>query len=277
MYIEGGFFMYIRNGIIVDDYLEGVRLVKMITPRVTGKHRPALKRSPKSITIHNTSNPRKGADALAHGKYLENLEKRPIKSQVSWNFVVDKDRIVQCIPINEVSFCQGHARGNRESISIEICDCYPLGSSEYRKAEENAIILAGELVKYFNFSKKDILKHQDWTGKYCPARILKMNRWEEVRDKIYAKSLKDDKDKLNLVVYGVEKYEKVAAFRLARALVCPVVPATWRMDFKPYYTLGMNIIAIGSSVLHTSYRTHELRDCSRVYEMMTDIDKFKVR
>lgn len=283
MYIEGGFFVYIKNGIIMDDSIRGVKVKKMIVPRVTGKHRPGIKRKPRSITIHNTSNNRRGADAIAHGHYLKNLEKNPITSQVSWNFVVDRDRIVQCIPIDEISFCQGHSRGNRESISIEICDCYPINSRDYKKSEDNAIKLAGEILRYYKFNKSNIFKHQDWSGKYCPARILKKNRWEEVKGRIYKESLNTEnipervkrRRNLNLIVYGTDKSEMLAAFRLGKVLKSPVVPATWNIDFKPYYTLGYNIVAVGDSVLHTSYRTHELKDVEKVGEFIKSMDNFK--
>ena len=56
------------------------------------------------ITIHNTSNWSKGANAIAHANLLRGSWK---DKYISWNYVVDKDYAVRCVPENEVAWCQG--------------------------------------------------------------------------------------------------------------------------------------------------------------------------
>ena len=73
------------------------------------------------VTVHNTSNHSNGANAIAHGNYLRGSGKN---KQVSWHYVIDKDRAVRCIPENETAWCSGdgNGNGNRKTINIEICD-----------------------------------------------------------------------------------------------------------------------------------------------------------
>lgn len=270
--------MNIKNGIIMNEKLGDVVIKREIVPVITNKHRPMIKRVPKSITIHNTGNSNRNANAKAHSNYLKNLEKNPIKSRVSWNFVVDKDMVIQNIPIDEIAYCQGHSRGNRESISIEICDCYKKGSKDYDKAERNAIVLAGNLVRYYGFNKNEIFKHQDWTGKYCPNRILSEGRWREVQDRIYELGMKSENNgrELMIIVYGNQDDEIKSAYDLGAKLSCPIVPAKWLMDFKAYKNIGIKIVAIGKSVKHTSYKDYFIKDPKKVDDFIKNRKKYKV-
>lgn len=178
----------IKNGIIQDNNILGAMLKRDITPFVTKKHRPGTKGKKTSVTIHNADNTSKTADAQAHANLLKNMERQwpnhsMSKSQVSWHFVVDDKQIVQCIPIDEVAYCQGHATGNATSISIEICDNqYNFDKSKYLKAEENAAKLAGSLLETLGLST--VYQHYDWTRKNCPSKIRKEGRWNSYKNKI---------------------------------------------------------------------------------------------
>lgn len=67
--------------------------------------RPGInRRGFRGVTIHNTSNWSNGANALAHANLLRNGWK---DVYTSWNYVVDKDYAVRCVPENEVAWCQG--------------------------------------------------------------------------------------------------------------------------------------------------------------------------
>lgn len=137
--------------------------------------RPAKAMSPKYITIHNTGNTGKGANALAHNKLMHNMAgKHPRDtSHVSWHVAIDEDNIYIHIPFNETAWhCgDGNGPGNASSIGLEIC--MHSNQKNYMQAEENAIALCVHLMKHYKLKGKDVRPHQDWSGKYCPQVILK--------------------------------------------------------------------------------------------------------
>ena len=134
------------------------------------RNRPGIKLTgPKYITIHDTANPAKGADALMHARYLkgDDAANRP----ASWHFTVDDQRVVQHIPLDEVAWHAGDGSkgpGNTSSIAIEICenvDC------DRAKAEANAAELVAYLLKQFGLPIDAVVQHNRWTGKDCPRII----------------------------------------------------------------------------------------------------------
>ncbi|WP_286146528.1 peptidoglycan recognition protein family protein [Ileibacterium valens] len=143
------------------------------TPAITeaflpiGNQRPGTQMKPEFVTIHNTANPREGADARMHSKYL--LSGR--KYDVSWHFTVDDHQIINHIPSNEIAWHAGDwmGDGNTKSIGIEICENE---GSDYRKAEESAETLAAMLLSEYELSIDRLVMHQHWTGKHCPHLLL---------------------------------------------------------------------------------------------------------
>lgn len=135
-------------------------------PKKTGVARTGkLLEKVESVTVHNTGNASKGAGARNHYQYLHNVENSGSR-YVGYHFVVDDRHIIQCLPIDEVTYhCGG--KGNYNSISIEICENVDM---DYAKAEENAVALIKELLRLFNIS--EIKSHKDWSGKNCPHKIL---------------------------------------------------------------------------------------------------------
>lgn len=124
---------------------------------------------PKYITIHDTGNPNKGANALMHAKYLKGDEaaNRP----ASWHFTVDDQRVVQHLPLDEVAWHAGDGSkgpGNTSSISIEICEN---ADGDRAKAEANAAELVAYLLKQFGLPIDAVVQHNRWTGKDCPRII----------------------------------------------------------------------------------------------------------
>ena len=142
------------------------------------RNRPGIKLAgPKYITIHDTANPAKGADALMHARYLkgDDAANRP----ASWHFTVDDQRVVQHMPLDEVAWHAGDGSkgpGNTSSIAIEICEN---ADGDRAKAEANAAELVAHLLKQFNLPIDAVVQHNRWSGKHCP-RIIR-NRpggWE---------------------------------------------------------------------------------------------------
>ena len=134
------------------------------------RNRPGMKLiGPKYITIHDTANPAKGADALMHARYLKGDEaaNRP----ASWHFTVDDRNIVQHLPLDEVAWHAGDGSkgpGNTSSIAIEICEN---ADGDRAKAEANAAELVAYLLKQFGLPIDAVVQHNRWTGKDCPRII----------------------------------------------------------------------------------------------------------
>ncbi|MCH5586325.1 N-acetylmuramoyl-L-alanine amidase [Shimazuella sp. AN120528] len=130
--------------------------------------RPRIKLVPKYITVHETANVSRGADAAAHASLLERGNSRT----ASWHFTCDDHQIIQHIPENEVSWHAGDGRngtGNRQSLSLEICVNQ---DGNYEKAKENAIWLIQYLMRKHNVPIERVVPHKIWSGKDCPHKLL---------------------------------------------------------------------------------------------------------
>ena len=134
------------------------------------RNRPGIRLTgPHYITIHDTANPAKGADALAHAKYLKSDAAANLP--VSWHFTVDDKRIVQHLPLDEVGWHAGDGSkgaGNTSSIGIEICEN---SDGDRSKAEANAAELVASLLRQFGLPLDAVVQHNRWTGKNCPRVI----------------------------------------------------------------------------------------------------------
>ncbi len=134
------------------------------------------------ITIHNTWNV---GPAVNERTYLNN---RRDNSYVSYHFAVDESEAIQILPldVNGWHAGDGQGKGNHASIGIEICRSRCTGKDEqlYRRAEANGVKLAACLLRKFNLPLSALRKHQDWSGKNCPHRILDEKRWESFRRQV---------------------------------------------------------------------------------------------
>lgn len=128
--------------------------------------RPGIKMTPKYITIHETANTGKGANALAHA----NLQYRGNDRKASWHYTVDDKEIWQSLPDNEVGYHAGDGSGpgNRQSIGIEIC---VNSDGDYTKAKKNAAWLVAQLMKKHKIPLGNVVQHSRWSGKNCPAKL----------------------------------------------------------------------------------------------------------
>ena len=133
-------------------------------------NRPGVKNSCTFITIHDTANKKKGADAAAHAKYIKTLNER-----TSWHYTVDDKSIYQHIPNEEKSYHTSSKEANENSISIEMC---VNSDGDYYKTVENTVRLVRELIKKHGVLPGNIKRHGDWTGKNCPASMSE-DTWQE--------------------------------------------------------------------------------------------------
>lgn len=161
--------LHINNGLIQDSYLGEVPILqRIVTSQGSANnvrtHLPL--EGPIGVTIHNTGNSAPSADALAHASWLANVEAKDAL-YVGAHFFADAQRIVQTLPLNEISWHAGDGmgKGNAATISIEICETSP-----YERCEANAMALAAALMETYQLN--DLYTHEMWSGKYCPRLIL---------------------------------------------------------------------------------------------------------
>jgi N-acetylmuramoyl-L-alanine amidase len=138
--------------------------------------RPGYAMKPEYITIHQTGNTAKGANAAMHNKYVHSVAPNP-----SWTFTVDDHEAYQHLPLDENGWHASdgtNGTGNRKSIGIEIC---VNKDGSLAKAEANAAWLAAKLIKEVNTLKPFpacMKQHYDWSKKNCPAQIRgRKNGW----------------------------------------------------------------------------------------------------
>ncbi len=161
----------------LDEAQVDIKIIQDYVP-VGNSNRPAGRLVPTSITIHNTDNDSKGANAAAHAKYMKGPDAQ--KRKVSWHFTVDDKFVYQSLPTTETAWHSGTAAGNRSSIGIEICEHsdMPDPAAAYRRAA----LLAAWLAYRLNISVPDgILQHHDWSGKNCP-HLLRTNSGKGWKD-----------------------------------------------------------------------------------------------
>lgn len=132
---------------------------------------------PEYITVHNTANDASAVNEIAFMKR---------NNYNSYHFAVDDVEARQGLPLDRNNFSCGdgaNGTGNRKSIAIEICYSKS-GGARYVQAEENCVQLVAYLLKKYGLGVDRVKKHQDWSGKYCPHRILAENRWETFKNRI---------------------------------------------------------------------------------------------
>lgn len=154
--------------------------------------RPGNKMVAEYITIHNTGNEK--STAANERAWLTN----PANTRTaSYHIVVDEVQAIECLPLNENGWHAGDGcgKGNMASISIEICE-----SGNYKLAEENAVKLVAKMLYERKWGVDRVKKHQDWSGKYCPRKIIPY--WAD-----FIKRIQVELTKLKTPVKPVIKYQ----------------------------------------------------------------------
>ncbi|OLP66084.1 N-acetylmuramoyl-L-alanine amidase CwlH precursor [Bacillus pumilus] len=150
-------------------------MVKIIQDYISksNRNRPGNYMKPSYITVHNTANTSKGADAASHASFVKRSS-----TAVSWHYTVDENCIYQHLPLNENGWHAGDGRGNgnMKSIGIEICEN---NDGNFEKAVENAQWLIRQLMHEHGISLSNIVPHKHWSGKECPRKLL--NRWDSFK------------------------------------------------------------------------------------------------
>ena len=142
-----------------------------------------LRIATKQIVIHYVANA--GSSAENNWKYFKNSG-----VNASSNFIVGLNgEIIQCMPINEVSYHAGKKEVNYNSIGIEVC--HPGSDGKFSEATYDSLIkLVSWLCKRYGISRKNVIRHYDVTGKLCPLYYAGepgsegYGHWEKFRDDI---------------------------------------------------------------------------------------------
>lgn len=160
--------------------------VKKALLTVNKNSRPGIKlRKIKGIVIHYTANP--GTDAMANRNYFESRknEEDSSKNKVSSHFIIGlHGQIIQCIPLNEISY----ASNNRNSDTISIECCHPDKTGKFSEETYKSLIkLTGWLCTRYDVSKSDVIRHYDVTGKLCPLYYVKhKTKWRDLKNDIWS-------------------------------------------------------------------------------------------
>ena len=131
----------------------------------------------KFIVIHDTANDKRGADAMAHYRYLQHTSRSG-----SAHYYVDDHEIVQTIDDSVVAWSVGDkwARKNAtrddvtnyNSVSVELCINEGIDKA---KAYQNVLWLTRQLMQKYH---AEVVRHFDATGKPCPS-TWQANNWAQ--------------------------------------------------------------------------------------------------
>ena len=118
------------------------------------------------ITIHETANTSKGANAQAHA----NLQSNGNSRAANWHWQVDDKQAIQSFTHDfSLYHCgDGGGNGNRNSIGIEIC---VNSDGDYVQAVKNAAALTRKIMAEENIPLSRVVQHNHWSGKNCPTGL----------------------------------------------------------------------------------------------------------
>lgn len=116
----------------------------------------------KKIAVHYVGSP--NSSALANRNYFENCKEGG--RYVSSHYIVGlKGEVIQCIPLDEWSYCTNQANGY--TISIETC--HPKSDGVFNDNTYVSLCeLCAMLLKKYNLTVNDLIRHYDVTQKQCP-------------------------------------------------------------------------------------------------------------
>lgn len=168
--------------------IEKADIVEMfLTPNEYSRPQIPIKKV-KGIVVHYTGNP--GTDARANRDYFESLKDSHTTSASS-HFVIGLDgTIIQCIPLDEISYASNDR--NVDTISIECCHLDDTGKFN-KKTYQALVELTAWICSKYNLKSEDILRHYDVTGKECPRYYVKNEKkWEAFKKDVFV-YIKDSK------------------------------------------------------------------------------------
>ncbi len=134
------------------------------------------------VVVHYVGNA--GSSAVANRNYFEGNKDRKIYA--SSHYIIGLEgEIIQCIPENEIAYCSNNR--NIDTISIECC--HPKSDGKFNeKTLESLKELLKELIKRYNLSINDVIRHYDITGKMCPLYFVNNeDEWKSFKSNLFEK------------------------------------------------------------------------------------------
>lgn len=128
-----------------------------------------------AVFVHYTAN--QGTSAMQNRSYFENLGITH-ETSASAHFIIGIDgEIIQCIPLEEIGYAV--KQRNYDSVSIECC--YEKENGEFSEATyESLLCLCAWLLKEYELTPKNVLRHYDEGGKKCPLYYVEnQDAWEQ--------------------------------------------------------------------------------------------------
>lgn len=173
------YFNYYRNDI--DEYnVEGLSIQhQFLTVNPYSRSGRALKRV-KGIVVHYTGNP--GSTAQNNRDYFESLKDKKT-TYASSHFIIGLNgEIIQCIPLNEISYASNER--NKDTISIECC--HPDESGKFTDETYQSLqLLVSALMSTYHLNTDDVIRHYDVTGKICPKYFVEHeDAWLEFKNSL---------------------------------------------------------------------------------------------
>ena len=117
-----------------------------------------------AIVAHYVGNP--GTTAAQNRSYFENLKDTHATSASSHYIIGMEGEIIQCVPLNEISYASNNR--NKDTIAIECC--HPDETGQFTTATYKSLVkLVAALCRTYDLDPETgIIRHYDVTGKYCP-------------------------------------------------------------------------------------------------------------
>ncbi|WP_245548536.1 peptidoglycan recognition protein family protein [Gracilibacillus lacisalsi] len=151
----------------------------------------------KTVTVHQTGNTNKGADAVAHAK----IQLKGNPRDASWHYQVDDTQVIQSFEDDAQCWhaTDGRGPGNLDSIAVELCIN---SDGDYQKTLENGAQLVKHLLDKHNLSISDVKQHHDWYPKNCPAQLRAEKdgiSWDDFLRMVEGKSIEAPDTKVKAV------------------------------------------------------------------------------
>ena len=120
----------------------------------------------KYITVHQTGNTSRGANAKMHAILQSNGNARG----ASWHWQVDDTEAIQSFTHNFSLYHAGDGAGNGGLNSIGVESCVN-SDGNYKKAIENTAELVKKIMNDEGIPKSNVVQHNHWSGKNCPMQL----------------------------------------------------------------------------------------------------------
>lgn len=137
----------------------------------------------KYIVIHDTGNTSKGADANAHFSFFNSADR-----QSSAHYFVDDTQVLRIIKDSDKAWHCGDGNGkygitNENSLGIEICINM---NGNFNIAFDKTAELTSFLMKKYNITLENVVRHYDASRKICPNSMSKNNwmLWDDFLTKV---------------------------------------------------------------------------------------------